>query len=83
MSKPAPLAALELIASGRVLIEVTRDGDVAIDRFDGRVVRDDEHPGEKMRLAGGWPLYKAGMIDDFGLVTDAGRAALAEHRRGK
>lgn len=77
MAKPAPLDALRLIASGRVLVEVTHDGrDVLIDSLDGRPVRDPEFPDRKMGLSGAWPLYRAGMIDRFGLVTDAGRDAL-------
>lgn len=79
MAKPAPLDALRLIASGRVLIELTKDKrDVYIDSLDGRLVRDPEHPDRKMLLSGAWPLYRAGMIDDFGVITDEGRARLAQ-----
>ncbi len=79
MSKPAPRSALRLIASGRVIVEVAGDGYVYIDRFDGKKIRDTDHPGEdrKMGLAGAWPLFHAGMIDRFGVVTEAGRALLA------
>ncbi|CAO4133488.1 hypothetical protein [Methylorubrum extorquens] len=78
MSKPAPIQALRLIASGRASIEVTASGDVLMDRFDGKRVRDPDHPDCKMGLAGAWPLLHAGMIDRFGVVTDAGRALLAQ-----
>lgn len=78
MQKPAPIQALRLIASGRAIIEVAPDGDVLIDCFDGKRVRDPDHPDCKMGLAGAWPLYAAGMIDQFGVITDAGRATLKE-----
>lgn len=79
MSKPGPISALQLIASGRVLVEISRDRrDVLIDSLDGRPVRDPDHPDRKMGIAGAWPLYRAGMIDEFGLVTEAGRAHLAQ-----
>jgi len=78
MAKPAPMEALRLIASGRVIIEVTQDGrDVMIDSYDGKPIRDPDFPDRKMGLSGAWPLYRAGMIDRFGLVTDAGRATLS------
>jgi hypothetical protein len=77
MLKPAPRDALALIASGRVLIEVAEDGSVTLDQLDGQPIRDPEFPDRKMGLAGSWPLLKAGMIDRYGLVTDAGRALLA------
>lgn len=81
MSKPAPLEALRLIASGRVLIELSHDGrDVFLDSIDGMLVRDPENPGGKLGLAGSWPLYRAGMIDQFGVVTPAGRATLGNNR---
>lgn len=79
MSKPAPIRALALIASGRVIVEVAQGGrDVLIDTLDGKGIRDNDHPDCKMGLAGAWPLYGAGMIDQFGIVTDLGRAALTE-----
>lgn len=79
MTKPAPMRALALIASGRVVIEVVEGGrDVLIDMVDGKTIRDEDHPDLKMGLAGAWPLYGAGMIDQFGTITPAGRAALAE-----
>lgn len=82
MSKPGPMNALALIASGRVEVELYGpDRDVHIVTLDGKRVRDPEFPNDasrKMGLAGGWPLYRAGMIDQFGVVTPAGRAALLE-----
>ncbi|CAH0343677.1 hypothetical protein [Rhizobium sp. CECT 9324] len=79
MAKPAPIDALRLIASGRVLIELTKDRrDVYIDSIDGRLVRDPDHLDRKMLLSGAWPLYRAGMIDDFGIITEHGRALLAQ-----
>ncbi|GEP11702.1 hypothetical protein MMMDOFMJ_1707 [Methylobacterium gnaphalii] len=83
MSKPAPMQALRLIASGRVIIEVTPEGDILIDRFDGKRVRDPDHPDCKMGLAGAWPLLAAGMIDEFGVITEAGRLALSEREGGE
>lgn len=81
MQKPAPLRALALIASGRVVIEISPDGrNVLLDEYDGQRFRDPEHPERKMGLAGAWPLLGAGMIDRFGVVTAAGRATLAAHR---
>lgn len=83
MRKPAPMQALQLIASGRVVIEVARGGrDVRIDELDGRPIRDPEHPDRKMGLAGAWALYGAGMIDQYGVITPAGRAALDGHEGG-
>ncbi|WJS87277.1 hypothetical protein [Paracoccus sp. TOH] len=83
MSKPAPLEALKLIASGRAIVELTPDRrDLYIDSLDGRPVRDPEFPDRKMLLSGAWPLYRAGMIDEFGLVTPAGRAALVPTKPG-
>lgn len=80
MSKPAPLDALRLIASGRVEIEVYGPNyDVHIVMLDGERLRDPDHPNDpsrKMGLAGAWPLYRAGMIDQFGVVTKAGHALL-------
>jgi len=77
MSKPAPLEALRLIASGRLIVELSRDRrDVLIDQVDGRMVRDGA-PDRKMFLGGAWPLYRAGMISAFGVVTEEGRRDLA------
>ncbi len=81
MSKPGPLSALQLIASGRAVVEVT-DREVLIDTFDGRTVRDEDHPNCKMVLAGSWPLLRARMIDRYGLVTPAGHAVLAGAAHG-
>jgi hypothetical protein len=78
MSKPAPRDALALIASGRVTVEVRSDGDCYLDTLNGKRVRDPGHPDMMMPIAGAWPLFRAGMIDQFGVVTDAGRALLAE-----
>lgn len=75
MSKPAPRAALEVIAEGCVIVEVTEAGrGLVIDTCYGQKLRD---RGHKMGLSGGWPLLRAGMIDDAGKVTDKGRAFLA------
>ncbi|MRI54880.1 hypothetical protein D8770_13055 [Methylobacterium sp. DB1607] len=82
MTKPAPIRALRLIASGRAIIEVTASGDVLMDRFDGKRVRDPDHPDCKMGLAGAWPPLHAGMIDRFGVITDAGRALIAQADQG-
>jgi len=80
MDKPAPIEALKLIASGSVIVELTHDKrDLYLDSVNGRRVRDPEFPNRKMLLSGGWPLYRAGMIDDFCVVTDAGRKVLAEY----
>lgn len=76
MSKPAPLEALALIASGRLVFEIDASGDIIIDTLDGKILRDN---GRKMGLSGAWPLYRAGMIDQFGLLTDAGWEVLAAH----
>lgn len=65
MSKPAPRQALEAIAGG-ILVELTKD------RRDMLVT----YRGERMFLGGAWPLYRAGMVDEFGCVTDAGHAYL-------
>lgn len=79
MSKPAPIRALALIASGRVIVEVVDGGrQVLIDMVDGKAVRDEDHPDCKMGLAGAWPLFGAGMIDKFGVVTPAGHTLLAQ-----
>ncbi|WP_234053676.1 MULTISPECIES: hypothetical protein [unclassified Xanthobacter] len=78
MSKKGPLEALRLIASGRVIVELTYDRrDLYVDSLDGRPVRDPDQPDRKMLLSGAWPLYRAGMIDEFGLVTAAGHQTLA------
>lgn len=77
MAKPGPIDALKLIASGRAIIEISRDGrDVVLDSIDGKPVRDPDFPERKMGLAGAWPLYRAGMIDRFGLLTAAGHATI-------
>lgn len=79
MSKKGPQEALRLIASGRVIIDLTADGrDIYVESFDGRKVRDPDFPDRRMTMAGGWPLFIAGMIDEFGIITAAGRKALAE-----
>lgn len=78
MAKPAPIEALELIASGRVLIEISPDGrDVLLESLDGRKVRDPDARDRKMGITGAWPLLRAGMIDEFGVITEAGRQKLA------
>lgn len=83
MSKPAPLEALRLIASGRLIIELSRDGrDVLIDQVDGRHVRDGS-PDRKMFLGGAWPLYRAGMINAYGVITEEGRRTLDQNRGGE
>lgn len=80
MAKPAPLQALRLIASGRVIVEVSEDGrQVLLDECDGERIRDTDRPGHKMVLAGAWPLYRAGVIDRFGIVTPEGRASLSQN----
>lgn len=76
MAKPAPREALALIASGRLVFEIDKSGDIMIDTLDGIEVRDPD-TGRKMGLAGAWPLHRAGMIDQFGRVTDAGRDFLS------
>ncbi len=73
MSKSAPQDALRLVASGRVTIEVTTKGDINLDTLDGQPIRDQGH---RMGLAGAWPLVAAGMVDQFGVVTEDGRAFL-------
>lgn len=80
MRKPYPRGVLRLIASGRGLFELTPDRcDVMIVELDGREIRDPDHPEVRgMSMAGAWPLYRAGMIDEFCLVTDAGRRVLQE-----
>lgn len=76
MELPAPLAALRQLASGRMVVELEgKERDVVIDTIDGRPVRDAE--GRKMGMSGAWPLFRAGMIDEFGVVTEAGHAHLA------
>lgn len=76
MMKPGPLDALRLIASGRVVGYLDKNmEDFYVDTIDGRKVRDPDS-GRAMALAGSWPLFRAGMIDDFGAVTEAGRAHL-------
>lgn len=81
MEKPAPLNALALIASGRAVVSLSKDRrDVVINELDGKRVRDPDYPDDEHRvcgLAGAWPLYRAGMIDDFGVVTQAGLNLLA------
>lgn len=77
MVKSAPVEALQLIASGRAIVEMTADRrDIYIESLDGRVLRDPDHPDRKMLLSGAWPLYRAGMIDEFCLVTPEGYATL-------
>lgn len=82
MAKPAPLDALRMIASGRLVVQLTHDRrDLLVAAWDGKLPRDPDHPDDpsrRMFLSGGWPLYRAGMIDAGGVVTDAGRALLAE-----
>lgn len=75
MSKPAPIEALMLLASGRVVAHISDDGrQVFLDTLDGQKIRD---RGHKMSIAGAWPLYIAGMIDENCALTDAGHATLA------
>ncbi len=80
MAKPAPRQALALIASGRVIVELSKDRRaVLVVEFDGEKVRDPDYPEDReCGLSGAWPLYRAGMIDEFGVVTLAGRQLLAE-----
>lgn len=79
MSDQESIDALELIASGRLKIELTEDKrDVLIDKIDGKNLRDPYFPSQKMQLNGAWPLYRAGMIDDNGNVTQAGIEFLAD-----
>lgn len=73
MKKPAPRQALALLASGRVKVMLGRDLDVYLDELDGRKIRD---RGHMMAIAGAWPLYQAGMIDERCNITKAGRAIL-------
>lgn len=79
MSKPAPMDALRLIASGRATILV-RGSEILLDALDGSAVReiDDEitTTGRMLGLAGAWPLVGAGMVDRFGCVTEDGRKML-------
>lgn len=75
MSKPGPRQALRLVASGRVFVEVKKDGDLYLDEMDGKPVR---YNGQKMGIAGAWPLIAAGMVDQYGVVTPKGQAFLAE-----
>ena len=71
MGKPAPRGALVLIASSRVVVELSSDGrDVYLDQLDGMPLR---HNGHKMLISGAWPLFRAGMIDVDCKVTDAGQ----------
>lgn len=79
MVKPGPIEALRLLASGRVTI-VVRNNKIYVDTFDGRIVRDPDHPECMMELAGSWPFVPAGIVDQFGCITPAGRAALAEEK---
>lgn len=54
MDKPAPLACLRSIAAGELPATLSKDGrDLLI-----------EYQGERMFVAGGWPLFRAGMIDE-------------------
>lgn len=79
MAKPAPLQALRLIASGRAIVEMTEDRrDLYIESIDGETMRDPDHPNRKMLLSGAWPLFRAGMIDQFCMVTAEGRAAISK-----
>jgi len=76
---PAVVEALAFIASGRALIEVNTDsGNVTLDSIDGKPFRDPEFPERKVGLAGAWPLYHGGLIDQYGLPTQAGLEWLAE-----
>lgn len=73
MSKPAPIRALELIASGEALVSLSKDGRVVyIETYRGKRISDPDFPERKMALSGAWPLYRAGMIDQYGCVTKAG-----------
>lgn len=83
VTKPACVQALALIASGRAIIELSPDrrGNVVIVELDGEQVRDPDYPDDPSRqcgLSGSWPLYGAGLIDVFGVVTPAGWKLLAE-----
>lgn len=73
MEKAAPREALAFINSGRVVVELGADFDVYLDRIDGMQIRDH---GYKMPIAGAWPLYRAGMIDDACQITEAGHELL-------
>ncbi|WP_322895204.1 MULTISPECIES: hypothetical protein [unclassified Yoonia] len=75
MSKPAPRQALAFLASGRATVEIDQAGYILIDTVDGQSLRDN---GRKMGLSGAWPLLAAGMVDQSGCVTDAGRELLQE-----
>lgn len=76
---PAVVQAMAFIASGRALIEVNTDsGNVTLDSIDGKPMRDPEFPDRKMGLAGAWPLYHGGLIDQYGVPTQAGLTWLSE-----
>lgn len=78
MALPAPIKALADIASGAIVVSLTKDGrDCYVEDFNGRPWRDPEFPDRKGLLAGAWPLRRAGMIDDFGCVTEEGRRLLS------
>lgn len=81
MKKKGPLEALALVASGRVIVEVSKDGkDLYLDKLNGRSIRDSDHPNQKMILAGSWPLVASGAVDNFGLVTAKGHAYLSANQ---
>jgi hypothetical protein len=76
MDKPSPLQALRAIVSGEVTVTLDRDGrNVTIDTYHGKTFRDADYPGEDRRvgLAGAWPLFRAGLIDEDGSPTSLGR----------
>jgi hypothetical protein len=74
--KPAARGTLELIGSGRAVIEVDHKAHCGrVDTIDGVTIRDPEFPDRKMLLPGVWTLFQAGLIDAFGLITEAGQRA--------
>lgn len=81
MDKPAPRQALELIASGRIIVSLSKDRrEVYVETYNGELVRDPDFPDRKMGMAGAWPLFRAGMIDQFGCITQKGRDLLTSIR---
>ena len=68
--KPAVLATLDLIVTGRVIVSINHKQKFGyIEEFEGKVIRDPEFPDRKMLMPGVYTLFVEGCLDQFGLPT--------------
>lgn len=66
------------IAIGTMLISLNPKRESAyLEEYGGNKYRDPDYPDRKLLVSGAMTLYWAGYLTEFGTVTEAGRAALA------